>query len=223
MKLLERNKNREIQYRQLVGLSIVASLVLTILVFRFWPDFSGEGIRVFQDIYLFEEITLDDIVITRQGEEIPPPPPVNRPPVPVPDDVIIDEEFDFEDFELDLEPLDFGFDDLDDLRFVENPQIPPNVSRIVEPVIPAEFRAANIRAQIIITFTVTHTGAVEEVSINELRIFNAESEEFEIVPFIGYGIEEATIRAAYRWRFRPASHQGQRVSTITRHVFTFGS
>ncbi len=223
MKLLDRNKDRETQYRHLMGITICLSLIISILLFRYLPDFAGSEIRVFQDVFTFEEVTVDEVAITRQGEVVPPPPQPNRPPVPVPDDIIVTDEFDFEELEIDFEPIEFGFEaDDDDLRFVENPQIPPNVSRIVEPVVPEEFRATGVRAQIVITFMVNQEGGVEEVSINELRIFNPETNTYEAVPFIGYGIEEATIRAAFRWRFRPAIHQGDRVSTITRHVFSFG-
>lgn len=225
MKLTERRRLRDQVYPHRIELGIIISLLICIAVFRFWPDFSAERKIMYQDFIPVDEVMIDDVMVTRQGIEIPPPPPVNVPPVPVPDDIIVDEEFDFDDiFELEQEII-AGLPDLesDDQAIVMNPQLPANVSRIVEPVVPAEFREQNIRAQIVVTFIVTENGSVEDASINEIRLFNKNKGEFELVNFIGYGIEDATIQAALRWRFRPAMNQGESVRTLARHTFSFGS
>lgn len=216
-------RSREREYRITFGISLAASQLIFILLFNFWPQFEFQE-TVF-DNYAAREIDMDMVEITQQPVQSPPPPPTPQVPVPVPDDYIVDEILDLEDLS-DVDQPDFGDIDLpeaegDEFAVHDNPQRPPNVTRIVEPVVSQEARRANIRAQIMVSFLVDESGVVEEVSIAEIRVFD-EDDEYQVVEAIGYGLIEATLDAASKWRFRPAEDGGEQVRAVTRHMFTFG-
>lgn len=225
MKLTDRRRLRDSKYPIRLGLAVVICQILFILLFRFWPDYSEEPELVYRDSFVMDEILLDDITITRQGRETPPPPVPPRIDNPEPVDDIVEVELDFEElFDPEVLP-DEGLPDPegDSDEVVAYPSQPANVSRIVEPVIPSEFRRQNIRAQIVVTFVIGRDGVVEDVSINELRLYDRSEQEFKTVEHIGFGIEDATIEAAMRWRFRPAYDDDRLVRSLARHTFTFGS
>lgn len=172
-----------------------------------------------------EQVFLDDIEITRQ-ESAPPPPPRPVMPNPVPDDEIIEYELEVEpDFDIpDLPDLDPGFgtgETGDEARIVSNPQIPPTVVRIVEATapeaVPDEYRG---KLEMIVNFLVDTNGDVEEVSIMEIRLYN-DAGEYELLPFVQYGLMDAVLKAGMQWRFRPARQDGETVKAFTRQRFNY--
>lgn len=203
---------------------IIAQLI-AIGIFKFWPSPTVEE-PVLQDIVYSDAIAIEEIVITKQ-QGAPPPPPKPVVPVPVPNDKEIEEELEFpEDLEfLTLEESPFGEDigkvgDSDEV--VANPQLSPNVIKIVEPPLPEEAKKIDIKAQIDVRFLVGKKGEVEEAFIAQIRLYDKKGEEFEIVDQLGYGIMENTLKAALDWRFRPGKNDGKQVRTLTVQTFKIG-
>lgn len=218
------NRLTESAYRVRVLLCIVLSQLFLILLIRFWPvEGTGRGLNF--EVPEEEMVYLDEIVITRQ-ESSPPPPPKPQIPNPVPSDEIIEEEIDM-DTELDLAdlpPLEPGLgtgETGDEARIVGDPQIPPTVVRIVEATAPAEVPDEyNGRLEMIVNFLVDQDGEVEEASIMEIRLYSSDS-DYEILPFVEYGLMDAVLRAAMQWRFRPARQDGDPVKAFTRQRFNY--
>ncbi|MDX1619092.1 MAG: hypothetical protein R3224_09925 [Balneolaceae bacterium] len=213
-----------IPYRLKIMASIIASELLMLTMILFWPV--EKKSQNYQDIVYSEtEIAMEKVEITTQ-ESSPPPPPAPIVPVPVPDDEIIEEEIVFE--ELDLQefnkPMELeGMGVLGERdQVAANPQRPPSVVRIVEPTVPSEAKKADVKAEIWVSFLVNREGDVEEASISQIKLFDKNKEEFVLVNQINYGLAEATIEAALKWKFRPAKNQGEIVKAYTKHIFTYG-
>lgn len=216
-----------VPYRIRIMSGIAVSELLILLLVLFWP--AGEqGPRTFQDLQLNEnEIYLEETPMTTQATS-PPPPPRPQVPEPVPDDVVIQEELpDFE--ELDISELEGPIVNFGEGRtgnnsegVASNPDRSPRVVRIVEPTVPEAAKQADVKARVTVNFLVNQEGQVEEASIEEIRLYRAGGDTYELVDRIGYGLTESTINAALRWRFRPAEVDGNPVRAYTRHVFTYG-
>lgn len=205
--------------------AVVASLLLAIAAFRWWPAPATDSGPVVFDTRARDVISVEEIQPTRQQQNRPPPPaPV--PPVVVPDDV------DLPDVELELTdamPVDLP---------VENarPGIPappssgrvqpdagPRPVRIVEPEYTEEARRRKIRAEVLVEVLVNVRGRVAEARITERWIVKGDEEsDRERVAALGYGLEEAVVSAAREWMFRPARQEGRPVESWTTLTFTFG-
>lgn len=205
-------------------MALIACLVVFILLFRYLPiDFTSD--QIYQDVSEHDDVIMfEDITVVQQRVQ-PPPPPSPRDPEPRPDDEIIeDDEFDFEDIGEDIEELpepDIG--EQGEGEVAENPARPPNVRRIVEPSVSRESRSSAERVRIYVIFLVNERGEVEEVEIDEFQVYDNERGEFVTVDRIDPSLIDATLQAAYRWQFRPAEDGGREVRARTRHVFTYGS
>lgn len=213
-----------VPYRLKIMGAIIVSELLMLSLILFWPVEEKSG--TYQDIvYSNSDVAIREIEITTQ-ESSPPPPPTPQVPVPVPNDRIIEEEIVFE--ELDLKRLESpmsleGIGVLGDQdQVAANPQLPPSVVRIVEPTVPSEAKKADVKAEIWVSFLVNREGEVEEASISQIKLYDREKDEFVLVNQINYGLAEATIEAALKWKFRPAKNQGQLVKAYTKHIFTYG-
>ena len=191
-------------------------------MFRFFPV-------EFTDNYIYDDtehredvIVFEDAIVVEQPASVPPP-PSPRNPEPRPDDEIVEDEFDME-FDFDdgeLPDPDPGAGEAEgEQNIAENPSRPPNVRRIVEPSVSREFRGSD-DIRIYVTFLVNREGRVEEVDIDEIRIFDEDEDDYIIVDQVNDALIEATLKAAYRWQFSPAEEEGQLVRARTRHVFTF--
>lgn len=195
------------------------------LIFVFWPKSkSTEGERI---VYTSEEaVSIETVEITQHSSRPPPPPPPVA-PIPVPNDVIIPDEIVIPEVILPEAPV---FSDSEigvgqeegSEQIVGNPARPPSVIKIVEPVFPTEAQKANVKAIVVIAFLVNSDGSVQESHVAEIRSFNSETKMFEKVDKIGFGLVEAALQAASKWRFRSAKHGGKNVRAYTQHEFTFG-
>lgn len=201
-------------------------LILFILLFRISPKISIDS-RNTQRILLNEPFTIDLIDITTQSAPLASP-PKPRVPVDVTQDPIIDE--------TDLDPLfdfEFIFESLESPtlgvgtgsapgegkgEIVRDPQRPPRVQRIVEPVSPDQ----SIRAEITALLTINPSGKVMDVEFQNIRIYNELTQQFETATEINPAFLDATEYAALQWIFRPATHQGKEVWAVSEHVFIFG-
>ncbi|MDX1639688.1 MAG: hypothetical protein R3281_17125 [Balneolaceae bacterium] len=215
----------EVPYRLKIMGGIIASELMMLMLVVWWPVQQRE--RPPQEIsYSESEIAIEQIQITTQ-ESSPPPPPTPQVPVPVPDDQIIEEdpivleEIDLLDLPNPMEMEGTGvLGDAD--RVASSPHTPPSVVRIVEPTVPEAAKKADIKAEIWVSFLVDKEGRVEEASIAQIKVYDDKVKFSEIVDRINYGLPEATLEAALRWRFRPAQNNGEPVRAYTRHIFTYG-
>lgn len=204
------------------GLIVVLSTM--ILLIKFWPV-EEKSIERIDEIVYQDEVLIDEIEITRQ-QSAPPPPPRPQVPQPVPDDEIIEDDLEYE-AELDLVdfpdlPEDFGTGIEGDERvIVSNPQLPPSVVKIVEPSVPDLPNELRGRIEMVVNFLVNNDGTVEEASIVEVRKYDEDRDDYEVLPFIQYGLMDATLQAALNWRFRAARHDGIGVSTYTTASFHY--
>ncbi len=199
-------------------------MLLFILLFRFWPvteDGKDDRIGTFSENRIYDRdliIASRDVAVQRDS------PPVPRPVETPPEDEVMDVEYDLDPegwvADTDLGPIE---EQEEDAEWVGQPDRPPRVRRIVEPVMPSEARSDGVRMEIVVKYIVSGDGEVEQVSIVEMRKFNPETGRFEPVEETGYGFREVTLRAARQWLFHPAEHQGRTVRSETRHRFTFGN
>ena len=227
--LLKLTSTKRSVYRLKVQVSIIIAELLALAIFLFWP--APETVKEDERItYGDKAINLETPVITRQMSSPPPPPKPNVPPEPVPDDEVIEEEINFTDLNL---PDAIEFSDLegtgvinsndDSLSIVANPQMPPNVVKIVEAVMPKQAKNDKVIAEIWVTLVVDRQGNVDEANISRIRKYDRQKEAYVNVNSIGYGLAEATIQAALQWKFRPAKQNGNKVRAETTQIFTFGS
>lgn len=215
---------KHLHYRHKFMLCLSVSLIIMIVIFKFWPSITKEDKR---EVYIepTQEIFVEQSIATKQ-ETTPASPPKPQIPVPVPNDEIIEEEIELLDFEdmLSLEKIGEGdagqTGDADEP--VASPQRPPTPLKIIEPPTPEEARSAEIIAEVYVTFLVDKKGFVEEIFISSIRKYEPNAQDFEIVPEIGYGIMSASLTAAKKWRFNPAKDKGKPVKAYTTQVFSFG-
>jgi len=215
----------EINYRQRIMMGIIFSLIVMILAVKLWPVHE-KRVETVEQMVFHDQVLIDEIEITRQ-QSSPPPPPRPTVPQPVPDDEIIEDfiEFDAEINFPDLPELPeasgtgrFGDEDV----IVSNPQLPPSVIRIVEPSVPELPDELRGRIEMVVNFLVKQDGTVEEASIVQIRKFSDRGRsDYEVLPFIQYGLMGATLEAALNWRFRPARHEGAGVRTYTTATFNY--
>ena len=212
-------------YRNRFFLSVAIVLIQIIAVFTFWPTEQPEYDRIVYETS-DQVVFVEDVEITQHGSK-PPPPPKPFSPVPVPSDQIIEDEIELPDMIIEDVP-DFGLEefalgsDAGSSEIVGNPARAPSVVKIVEPVFPKEAQKAKLKAIVSVSFVVGLDGNVEDVSVSEIKMYNEETKKFEITTTLGFGLVDATIKAAARWKFRPARDKGREVRAYARHEFTFG-
>lgn len=204
---------------------VIAAEVIALGLFNFWPTPNNPA--PYKDVDFAEDaISMEDVVRTKQ-QSSPPPPPKPQIPVPVPNDEVIEEEI------VNLEDLNVSkySDSLsvtmvgsqgDADEPVSSPQVSPTIIHIVEPTVPEAAKRADIKAEIYVSFLVDKQGKVEEATISQIKLYDRETGNAEIVETIDYGLTEATLNAALQWKFRPAKNEGQPVKAYSRQVFTFG-
>lgn len=215
-------------YRTRLLITTVVTLVGMLALVRFWPMPDAEE----QQEALFQRPTesvvqIEMIEPTRQVRRQPPP---SRPlpPIPVPDEVVIEEE----PLELDdLLVIDTGDDDArlegadagnTGPTFVARADQAPKPVKFVEPEYSKEARKERIKAQIVVEVRVDEQGGVQESRILDRFLIRGNDAPPEPVSRLGYGVEEAVLAAAGRWRFVPARHNGRVVQSLATLEFTIG-
>lgn len=211
-------------YHHRVMASMIVAQLIIISVFKFWPQSIIEPVSF--ESFDKKAIIVEEMVITKQANA-PASPPKPQVPIPVPNDKVIDEIIEFPELDilLNTDPLSIenstGQTGTDE-KISGNPDRSPRVIKIVEPVVPEEAKRAGIKAIIKVNFTVLSDGSVKEAYIAEINLYKENGKDFEVVNDIGYGLLEATIEAAFQWKFRPASERGENVGAYTQDIFTFG-
>lgn len=223
MKPVYNTELRNRRYRQRIQTALICTLLFFIAVFRYWPAAGPEDDL---QVSRFSEDPLSGpelVFASRQVAVEHVPPVVPRAQTTRPEDEIVDVEIDLE-LEGFWNGAEWGPMARDPGRgpLVGQPDRPPRVRRIVEPVMPARARRDGVRLEIEIRFIVGADGEVEEVAIAAMRMFRAETGNYESVEETGYGFREITLRAASQWLFHPAQHEGDFVRSSALHSFTFG-
>lgn len=213
----------EFEHEHRFLISLVCSQLIFIAIINLWPE-SLNTEREYEEVFSNEEIFVEDAIITRQ-KTAPASPPKPQNPVPVPNDEVIEEEIIFPDMDdiLTDNPVQIENDVGkvgNEEGVVGSPEQPPGIVRIVEPTTPEAAKKHNIKAEIMVSFLVGREGRVEELFISEIRLYEGDS--YKVVDEIGYGIMEAVMEAAQKWRFRAAKDEGEPVKTYVRNSFTFG-
>lgn len=212
-------------YHQRILGALVIVLSLAIGLVRWWPTGSEKSEHeVFRDTGA-DRIQMQDIQPTRQSQEKTPAPPAPRPPVVVPDEVLIREDLEFGDAELRVETPDDDQtlqDGSDQPVVARQPRTEARLLKNVQPNYPEAARKDEIRARIAVEVLIREDGTVEQATITERwRLFPDGTSR--PVADLGYGLEEAALAAAERSLFRPAQNQGSPVATQKVVTFTFGT
>lgn len=215
------------RYRIRVFMSIILVELVVAGLIQWWPEIRPESKKkdFVYEARPNERIEVEDIAVTQQSQPASPPSP--QVPVVRPDDEVI--EADVPDFnELNLPALPGKSEFMgsggtgESNAIAKDPELGPSVVKIVEPTIPKAARENNIKAEIYVSFLVDTLGNVEEATISQIRLYKNGGSKYEVVRSIGYGLPEATIKAAMQWKFRPARDDGRPVRAYTRHVFSYG-
>ncbi|MEQ8525635.1 energy transducer TonB [Gracilimonas sp.] len=191
---------------------------------KFWP-IEPNAVKEYTDTFAEEVVYIENSIVTRQTSA-PAAPPKPRVPVPVPNDEIIETEVNFPDMDDLLSKYEAegeeGFSETQgEGEFVGSPDQAVGLVRIVEPTVPEAAKQANIKARVLVTFLVGINGQVEDYYISEIRVFDKDG-NYEVVNQIGYGIMEAVLQAAGKWRFTPARDNGRPVKTYVQNSFNIG-
>jgi hypothetical protein len=204
--------------------TIIISQIFMISVFKFWPE---QEIESYVPIFFEKEaFIVEEMIVTKQTNT-PASPPKPQIPIPVPNDIVIEDIIEFPE----LEEL-ISFDSLsisittgqrgDEERISGNPDRVPRISRIVEPTLTSEAMAAGIKSMVLVNFLVSSRGIVKEAYIAEIRLYEGSSERYEVVKDLEYGILQDVLEAAYKWRFRPAEEDGEQVGAYIQEAFLIG-
>lgn len=206
---------------------IIAAELIALGFFKLWPA-PETSVNESRNIDFSEDVfSVSDVVMTQQasGPAAPPKPQI---PIPKPTDKIIEE---------DIASLDLGKQtELSDSLSMEmlggegeggqtvaNPDRPPGLVRIVEPIVPDAAKKDNVKALINVNFLVDTNGDVEEASISQIKVYDKNTGEVKTVESIGYGLTEAVLNAALQWKFRPAKNNGKPVKSYVEQSFSIGN
>lgn len=210
-------------YRLKILVCLVVAELVFIGLFKLWPKTASQP-KVLTITAEEAPITMNDIRITRQDNIPPAPgPPIDHAVMPS-DQVIRDNIPEIGDLNfVNLNKLPTGGGGGNSEGDVYgHPENPPSVVKIVEPAVPDQAHRAGIRAELTVRFLVGKKGEVVDVSIISIKKYSSDMKSYKMVNNIGYGIIDATMKAAAQWRFRPAMEHGKAVRAYSTHIFTFG-
>ena len=201
---MKRKKDLRKYYMIFLQTGLVLSLSIFILLFK--VNFETEEVEVVQ-IVEQEELSIEEVIQTKQIETPPPPP---RPPVPVevPNDEIIEDEFIDIDAELDFDaaielpapPPSAKEEEPEEEIFVvveQQPELVGGIASVQSKIkYPELARRAGIEGRVIVQFVVDESGNV----VNP-----------QVVRGIGGGCDEEAIRAVKTAKFKPGLQRGRPV------------
>lgn len=204
MKKIDRKKIPEadlkLEYSNVLQMSVIIAIAMTIIAFRYLPDWEGPPLIVVEDQ---EIVDIEDIDVTRQ-EERPPPPP--RPPIPIESMADVIDDLDFSWSELDVfedvpPPPPPKVEEAEEEQFFlaveEMPEIIGGIESIQRRVrYPELAKRAGVEGTVYIFAFVNTEGNVVRV---------------EIVNDPGAGLGESAAEAVRQAKFKPGRQRGQPV------------
>lgn len=193
------------KYQRVFETSIVISLALIIIAFKYFPEFDKSDVKLDS---AQELVNLEDVVNTKQ-ESAPPPPP--KPPIPVeaPSDDV-------------LEDIEIGSTDLDVDAVVSAPPPPPKqevkeeeeeavffvaVEETPEPIGGIEA----IQKRIVYPEIAKRAGVQGRVFIKAFVNEVGDVVKAEVIKGIGAGCDEAAVQAVMETKFKPGRQRGKPV------------
>ncbi len=214
--------DRDDTYRLHILISTATVLALAIALVLLWPNRSAPSTeRPFTDAAT-DFVEIDEIPPTSQSQDLKPPPPAPLPPVVVPEDVLVEVEFDGSSNLMVDEPGEDAKlqDGAEGPTLAQSSEVGARLFRSVQPAYPERAQKDDVRARVVVEVAVDATGRVTDASV--LRRERITSGGSMPVPSLAYGLEEAALDAARRSIFRPAERNGEPVATRTTITFTFG-
>lgn len=192
------------KYQRVFEISLIISLTLLIIAFKFFPTFEGSGAEL-QSVQ--ELVNVEDIVKTKQ-ENKPPPPP--KPPIPIeaPSDDVLDD-------------IEIGSTEIDLSQTFEAPPPPPKDTKIIEEDV-QYFEVVEDMPEPIggiqsiqskITYPEIAKRAGVEGKVYILAYVNEQGEvtKTEVLKGIGAGCDEAAEKAVKDTKFKPGKQRGKAV------------
>ncbi len=196
-----------LKYRRIFEISMILSLAVFIISFKYFPSVKKE-IIVKEGPQ--ELVNVEDVEVTKQ-ETAPPPPP--KPPIPIEapseDDVLEDIEID--DTELDVAE-----------EVTAPPPPPPQKEEEEEEVEPSFFIAvedmpepiggiAGIQSRIVYPEIAKRAGVQGRVYVRAFVDENGNVQKVELMKGIGAGCDEAAMEAVKKTKFKPGKQRGKPV------------
>lgn len=203
---LRRTKSADLmaKYKRVFEISLILSLFLLIVAFKFFPDLSGSDVKIEGPQELFQ---VEDIQQTKQ-ENRPPPPP--KPPIPIeaPSDEV-------------LEDIEIGETEIDVNAEMQAPPPPKEDKKIVEEE-PQYFVAVEempepiggilaIQQKIIYPEIAKRAGVEGKVYVLAFVDENGDVRDAKIIKGIGAGCDEAALDAVKKTKFKPGKQRGKAV------------
>jgi len=192
------------KYKQVFELSLILSLALLIIAFKFFPMLEAQQVTMEGPQELF---TVEDIQHTKQ-ENRPPPPP--KPPIPI--------EAPSEDV---LEDIEISSTEIDFEAQIEAPPPPKEEKKIVEEE-PTYFVAVEempepiggiqaIQSKIIYPEIAKRAGVEGRVHVLAFVDEKGNVTKAEILKGLGAGLDEVALNAVKQTKFKPGKQRGKPV------------
>jgi periplasmic protein TonB len=194
------DEDLRLKYPKVIEISLIITIAVFILAFRFLPEWEGpDGIAVVDQ----ELVDIEDIDVTRQ-EERPPPPP--RPPIPIetPGDEIMDD-------------LDFAWSELDMYEDVPPPPPPKDDEEMEEFFVAVEEMPeivggiASIQRRVVYPELAKRAGVEGTVYVYAFVDAQGRVVRTEVVNDPGAGLGDAAAKAVAEAEFKPGRQRGQPV------------
>jgi len=204
---LKKNPKADLKrtYKRVFELSLITSLALLIVAFKFFPDFAKEKVKLEGPQEL---VNVEDVVKTKQ-ESAPPPPP--KPPIPIeaPSDDV-------------LEDIAIGSTEIDINEQISAPPPPPKqevkeeedeavffvaVEETPEPIGGIEA----IQKKIVYPEIAKRAGVQGRVFIKAFVNEVGDVVKAEVIKGIGAGCDEAAVAAVMQTKFKPGKQRGKSV------------
>jgi len=204
--------------------AVILSQLIIISVFRLWPASQTEVNRPIH--FEREAFIVEEMIITRQANA-PASPPKPQTPIPVPNDEVIEDIIEFPELEelISVDSLSVSTTTGqrgDEERISGNPDRVPKPLRIVEATITDAAMKSEIKSMVLVNFLVNSRGIVKDAYIAEIRLYEGESDNFEVVYDLEYGILQDVLEAAFKWKFRPAIEDEEEVGAYIQDAFLIG-
>ncbi len=191
------------KYSRVFEISLIISLALLIVAFKFFPTIKGKKLKIQGPQEL---VNVEDIINTKQ-ETAPPPPP--KPPIPIeaPSDEVLD------DVEINETELD------ENANVSEPPPPPPKEEKETAPQffvavedMPAPIGGiAAIQKKIVYPEIAKRAGVQGRVFIKAFVDEHGKVVKAEVIKGIGAGCDEAAIKAVKATKFKPGRQRGKPV------------